>query len=63
MVKPTHSVTECMIYNLICCVYGNIANNALCETVHRFYQTIIYFQNVLQFYGQEHYMQTSYSKF
>jgi len=52
-----------MIYNLICCVYGNIANNALCETVHRFYQTIIYFQNVLQFYGQEHYMQTSYSKF
>lgn len=33
---------------------NKIENNALCDAVHRFYQSITYFQNVLQFYGQEH---------
>jgi len=38
LVQSVHSVTECMICNHICRVYGNTANKALCDTVHRLYQ-------------------------
>jgi hypothetical protein len=43
-IKSVHSVTECMICHLICWVYGNMANNALCDTVHRFYQSLFTFK-------------------